>query len=118
MSGSTPEVSREVARDVERHVREAVARFGVAGEVRLEGGSVWLVTTGGSVAADATNLTRDWVRLSLEDRRWAATGLARSLVERRRALGLSVGRRRPALLVPLAIMAGVAAILLGAAFAY
>ncbi len=118
VSGSTPEVSREVARDVERHVREAVARFGVAGEVRLEGGSVWLLTPGGSVAADAANLTRDWVRLSLEDRRWAATGLARSLVERRRALGLSVGRRRPSLLVPLAIMAGVAAILLGAAFAY
>jgi len=118
VSGSTPEVSREIARDFERHVREAVARFGVAAEVHLEDGSVWLVTAGASVSADAVNLTRDWARLSPEDRRWAATGLARALIERRRALGFSVGRRRPSPLIPLAILAGVAALLLGAAFAY
>ncbi len=116
--GSTPEIDREIARDVERHVREAVARFGVAGEVRLLDGSVWLETPGGSVSADVGTLMRDWQRLSLEDRRWAATGLARALVERRRALGLVAAGRRPSLLLPMAILLGVAGVLLGAAFAY
>lgn len=116
--GSTPEIGREVARDLERHVREAAARFGVAGEVRVADGSAWLDTPGGSVSVGAGSLMRDWARLSLEDRRWAATGLARSLVERRRALGLAVGGRPPSLWIPVGIVLGVAGILLAAAFAY
>ncbi len=67
------------AGDLARHVREALTRFGAAGQVSIEGDVVALSSPAGRFETPLGLVARDWVDLSPEERRRAATDLARRL---------------------------------------
>jgi hypothetical protein len=75
----------ELLREIETLVAEEVARFGVAGEVRIVGNSVVLEGYGPPSGVDLGGLIDQWDQLPHEVRARRATGLARRLVEARRA---------------------------------
>ncbi|MBN2191906.1 MAG: hypothetical protein JW751_03750 [Polyangiaceae bacterium] len=109
--------TREIARDLEQNVREALGRLGTTGEVHVRGTLILLTGPGGTASASAELVQRDWLRLSREERRLAARALARELVERRRAPGGVPPRRRPVAL-PFVVILTAAGLVLGGFFAY
>jgi len=107
--------------DLETMVAEAIARFGMAGDAVVEGGSIRLVGAGPEVSTDLAGMTDQWGTLAPELRQRRATDLARRLVQARRAvLEGGVTKKRagiPRFLAPLAILI-VAAVGVVVAFRY
>lgn len=105
----------ELLFDLETLVAEAVARFGTAGRVRVEGDRIHLQGHGANTTAPIGPLLEQWDELSPELKQRRATALARQLVERRRASSPPPAPARafrlPSALAPLLILtAGGAAV--------
>ncbi len=84
----------ELEREVETAIAEAVARFGMAGEVLIEKGEARLVGAGPEVVTEIGNVLDTWSALAPELRTRRATEIARRLVTARRAsLSPDVARR-------------------------
>ncbi len=75
----------ELLREIETLIAEEVARFGVAGEVRIVANNVVLEGYGPASGVDLGALIDQWDQLPHDVRARRATGLARRLVEARRA---------------------------------
>ncbi|MEZ4226317.1 MAG: hypothetical protein R3B13_35560 [Polyangiaceae bacterium] len=105
----------ELLREIETLVAEDVARFGMAGEVRIEGRNILLDGHGPTTRADLGALLEQWDALPQDARRRRATALARRLVEARRSLAPPAPTRSrfgvPKFVAPLLILgAGAGAI--------
>lgn len=84
---------------METAVAEAVARFGMAGEVLIEGDDVRLVGAGPEVVTQLGNVAEQWTSLAPELRQRRALEIARRLVgARRSSLAPSAAKRRSPLL--------------------
>ena len=81
-------------RDIELHLQEVLARFGMAGQVRLQDGVATLSGAGRTVQTDASALVETWDSLSDADRHRACVDVVRSLTaQRRAAFGTPADRR-------------------------
>jgi hypothetical protein len=99
----------EIRRELEAAIAEAVARFGMAGDVFVEDTVARLVGSGPDVDTDIGMLADQWATLAPELRQRRATEIARRLVSARR-VRLDEGhgaasRRPPQLIAPLVILA-------------
>lgn len=103
-------------------VAEAVARFGVAGEVKVRGGFISLQGAGPTAERELGSLARQWDGLHPEEQRRRALELARQLVSQRRSSLPASSVKAPAKTVwtlpHWALPAGVACALLGGFVVY
>ena len=90
----------ELLREIETLVAEEVARFGVAGQVRIAGNHILLEGHGPATSAELGSLVEQWDGLPQDVRARRATGLARRLVESRRASLPPQGRPGRSLALP------------------
>ena len=67
-------------REIEAHVSRSIARYGIAGKVRIEGDQVVLDAPDASVATEVGDLPATWAELSAAERQRRVSALARSLV--------------------------------------
>ena len=79
--------------DIRQHVLEALARCGAAGEVTIEGDRVVLVSPVGCFTTPLGACGRNWWEMPPDERRRAATELARRLNDQRRAVPSRPARR-------------------------
>lgn len=95
-------------------IAEAVTRFGVAGRVRVEAGTVLLEGNGPTTGAEIGALLEQWDTLPMDIRRRRVNELARQLVGERRSIPAATRPRRSfavfGWLAPLLILAGGAAL--------
>ncbi len=107
-------VKKELVREVESLIAEAVTRFGVAGQVRIAEGVAVLEGSGATSRVEVGALLEQWDTLPFDIRRRRTNELARQLVgERREAVASAQSKRSFALLgwlTPLLILAGGAAL--------
>jgi hypothetical protein len=98
----------EIRREIEALVAEAVARFGMAGQVRCEAGQVVLFGHGPDVAIEIGMLVEQWDALAPDVRQRRITEIARRLVGRRRESAApavsGAGFRLPAWIAPIVIL--------------
>ena len=66
-------------------LNETLARFGVAGKIRVEAGSAVLAGPGAIATTDIDQLARTWAQLPADARQQACLDIVRSLVAQRRA---------------------------------
>lgn len=103
----------EVRREIEAAIAEAVTRFGMAGDIFIEGTTARLVGAGAEVSTDLGGIGDQWPTLAPELRQRRATEIARRLVSARRAR-IEAGHDQPRRGVPL-FVAPMAILLLAAA---
>jgi serine/threonine-protein kinase len=111
----------ELKREMELAIAEAVARFGMAGDVLIEGDDVRLVGAGPEVVTPLGNVADQWTNLAPELRNRRAMEIARRLVgARRQSLAPAGGKRSSPILgyvAPVVILA-VAAVAVFFAYRY
>jgi serine/threonine-protein kinase len=111
----------ELERELTSAIAEAVARFGMAGEVLIEGTDVRLVGAGPEAVTELGHVLEQWSGLAPELRQRRATEIARRLVAARRSSLAPSDKRRSfnplGYLAPVAILA-VAAVALYFAYRY
>jgi hypothetical protein len=103
----------DLQREIEARLREALARFGIAGTVRVQAHRALLSVHGLTVSTELGTLPEQWGQLSHEARVRACTDVVRRLAAQRRSMSAAgAGRRRrsvgwvAALTVLLALAAG------------
>ncbi len=83
-----------LAADIRQYVHEALARFGAVGQVLVEGDVVVLVAPTGRFSTPLGPCRRSWWEMAPDERRRAATELARRLNDQRRS-AVPLSRARP-----------------------
>ena len=78
------EADPEISEQIELSVREALARFGAAGEVRVSGDAVVLHGSGPTVSTVLGRLPEQWPLLPVDERQRHGLQIARRLVHQRR----------------------------------
>jgi serine/threonine-protein kinase len=104
----------EVGRELAWRLEEALARFGIAGNIAVDAGMATLHGNGPTVSTDVGSLVREWALLAEDARSRQVTAVARRLSsERRAAAALAASQSklpewvRPLALVLLAVLAGI-----------
>lgn len=77
------EVPPKTLREIETLVQRAIARYGIAGKVRIEADQVVLDAPGGGGATEIGDLATSWPELSVAERQRRIGALARTLVVER-----------------------------------
>lgn len=98
----------EIVREIEAAIAEAIARFGMAGDVFIQGTAARLVGAGPDAETDIGTLGDQWPTLAPELRQRRATEIARRLVAARRER-LDAGHQEkkrglPQLIAPVVIL--------------
>lgn len=95
--------------ELRQAVGAALARYGVAGDLRLDAERVTLTGSGATVSTELGTILARWDSLGFDERQRLSLGLARALVAQRRVLNAAApGRRRP----PIALFsAGIVAVI-------
>jgi hypothetical protein len=73
-------VSPKVLREIESLLAKSIARYGIAGKVRVDGEEVVLDGPDGGVATEIGDLAASWGELAVTERQRRVTALARTLV--------------------------------------
>lgn len=101
-------VGEDVRLEARRLVAEALARFGVAGDVEIGPETATLHGPGASVSVECAPLLSDWKDLAFEERRERASEIARRLAQARRRASVvpstEPSPRWPEWLVPLGVL--------------
>lgn len=107
----------EVGRELAWRLEEALARFGIAGNIAVDAGMATLYGNGPTVSTDVGSLVREWPLLAEDARSRQVTAVARRLSTDRRAASAALSARRklpewgrPLVLVLVAVLAGFALI--------
>ena len=103
----------EVGRELAWRLEEALARFGIAGNVAVDAGMATLHGSGPTVSTEVGSLVREWALMTEDARVRQVTAVARRLSSERRAAAASVRRSRlpewvrPLVLLLVAALAGI-----------